>query len=299
MSARNASRQYAYIAEVTFGTTPGTPQTQLFEVTNFDGDMTAEQLTDPSIRSDRQTGFSRRGNSGTEGNIEFALCPDNYDVFLEAVTGGTWTTNVLKIGNTARSFAIEEGFTDIAQFRTFNGVTFNTLKLDVTPDKLVSGSFGFMGSATAAFVGTSIDTTPTAITAKDKFFHEGGTITEGGSAAAFLTGISFEMTNNIAGNYALGNTGYRSMSLGKVSVTGTVTALFESVTLYNKFKGSTDSAVAFTLAAGAETLNFNFPKVKYTSGKLTRGDSGPVLVELGFEAVYDTSSASSLVITRV
>ena len=300
MSAQNSRRQLAFVAESTFGTTPATPQTQLIEFVSFDGDLNAEQLNSASIRSDRQIGFSRRGNLGVEGSLVVELTPDNYDTFLEATLGGTWTTNTLKIGNTARSFAIEEGFGDIAQYRTFNGMTFNTLSMEVTPDALVQASFGLMGSGATAFSGTSIDSTPTAVTKKDVFYHEGGTINEGGSPVAFITAINFELTNNLSGNYALGSTAYRSMSLGRAEVTGTVTALFESVALYNKFRNSTASSLSFILSAGspAETLTFTFPDVRYTSGTLQRGDTGPVLVELGFTAVYDTVSATSMSITR-
>lgn len=300
MSAINAARQYAYVPEVTFGTTPAVPQTKLFEVVDFSLEQTSSQLSDPSIQSNRQTTYSRRGNAGVEGDFSVVMCPDNYDEFLEAVLGGTWTTNVLKVGNEKRSFAVEEGFTDVAQFRTFNGVTFNTLSMEITPDALVQASFSTMGSAASAFTGTSIDVSPTAITPKDKFFHEGGTITEGGSTVAYITAISFELTNGLTGNYALGSTAYRSMSLGKVAVTGTVTALFEDATLYNKYRNNTESTLSVALVAGspAETLTFAFPKVKYTSGALTRAESGPVLVELGFEAVYDTTAASTLTITR-
>ena len=300
MSASNQRRQVAFVPEIVFGTTPGTPQTQLIEIVEFDLDLTSEQLNSTSIRSDRQVGFSRRGNQSAEGNLVVELVPDNQDAFLEATLCGTWTSNVLKIGNTPRSFAVEEGFMDIAQFRTFNGVVFNSLSVEVTPDALVQATFGVMGAGSTAFTGTSIDSTPTAIVKKDVFFHEGGTITEGGLSAAFITGISFELTNNITGNRALASTAYRSMTLGRVEVTGTVTALFESVALYNKYRNSTTSSIALTLTAGspAETLTFTFPDVRYTSGTIQRSDSGPVLVELGFTAVYDTTAATSLTITR-
>jgi hypothetical protein len=300
MAASNSRRQLAFIPETVFGTTPATPQTQLIEFVSFDADLTSEQLNSAAIRADRQIGFSRRGNLSAEGSLVVEMAPDNYDTFLEATLGGTWTTNVLKIGNTARSFAFEEGFMDIAQFRVFNGVTFNSLSMEVTPDALVQATFGLMGSTATAFTGTSIDSTPTAITKKDVFFHEGGTINEGGAPVAFVTGITFELTNNLAGNRALGSSSYRSMTLGRAEVTGTVTALFESVTLYNKYRNSTTSSLSFVLSAGspAETLTFTFPDVRYTSGTLQRADTGPVLVELGFTAVYDSASATSLQITR-
>lgn len=298
--ADNSRRQLAYIAESVYGTTPTTPQTQLVEFTSFDAEFQAEQLNDPSIRADRQVGFSRRGNLSAGGSLGVVMCPDNYDTFLEAALGGTWTTNVLKVGNNVRSFAFEEGFNDIAQYRVFNGVMLNTLSMEVTPTSLVNATFGLFGSTASAFTGTSIDTTPTAVTVKDKFFHEGGVIQEGGSTVANVTGINFQLTNNLTGNYALGNTGYRSVSLGRVEVTGTVTALFENVTLYNKFRNSTDSSLSFQLTAGspAETLTWAFPKVKYTTGSLQRSDSGPVLVSMGFTSVYDSTAATSLSITR-
>lgn len=299
-SAQNASRQYAYVVESTFGTTPVTPATKLFEVVTFDANLNADQLTDPSIRADRQTSFSRRGNLGAEGDIEVVLCPDNYDWALEALLQGTWASNTLKVGSTARSFSIEEGFMDLAQYQVFTGMSFNSMSMTITPDDLVTASFGMIGYGASALSGTSIDASPDPITIKDKFFHEGGTINEGGSAIAFMTSINLEITNNMSGNYALGNTSYRSLSSGKVDVTGTVTALFESAALYNKFKNGTDSSISFTLTAGspAETLTFNLPKVKYTSGGFTRGTDGPVLVELGFTAVYDTTAQSTIVITR-
>jgi hypothetical protein len=299
-TAQNSRRQYAFIAEATYGTTPATPQTQLIEVVSFDADLQAEQLNSATIRADRQIGFSRRGNLGVEGTLEIELVPDNFDWAIEAVLGGTWTAGVVKVGNTERSFSIEEGFTDLPEYRVFNGVVVNTMSMEVTPTALVTASFGLIGKGTSALSGTSIDSTPTAITKKDVFYHDGGTISEGGSPIAYVTAISFDVTNNMVGNYAIGNTSYRSVSQGRVEITGTLTAMFEDEVLYNKFKNSTTSQISFTLSAGspAETLTFAFPDVRYTTGTITRADTGPVLVALGFTAVYDSASASTIVVTR-
>jgi hypothetical protein len=300
MSAVNQLRQYAFVPEVTFGVTPGTPQTQLIEVVSFDGNLEPSQLSDNSIRPDRQVAFSRRGNNAAQGSMVVKMCPDNYDVLLEAALMGTWTGNTLKIGSTKRSFAFEEGFTDIDQYQVFNGVTFNTFEIKVDTENLVEASFGFMASGVTALTGTSIDSTPTAIVTKDKFSHEGGTVSEDGSPLAHITAVSLTLNNNYTGNYAIGNTSYRSVSPGKASVSGSLTALFESPAFYNKFLNSTDSVISFTLAAGspAETLTFKVSKVKYTSGTLQRGETGPVFVELGYEGVFDTTDATTLMITR-
>ena len=289
--AQNALRQYAFIAESTFGVTPGTPQTQLFDPVSFDGDPQSEQLNSNTIRADRQLGFSRRGNQSAAGSMEVELCHAKYDSFLEAFTGGTWAANELLVGNTARSFAIEEGFTDLVQYRVFNGLMFDTFSVSITPEALVTGTFGFMGSGVSALTGTSIDATPTAITPKATYFHEGGTISEGGSTVAYVTGLQFEVKNNLAGSYALGSTSYRSIALGKVEVTGTVTALFESATLANKYANNTASSITATIGDGTNTMTFGFPDVRYTGLKMQRAASGPVLVELTFTGVYSTNTS--------
>lgn len=301
MSAQNSSRQLAFIPEVTYGVTPtGTPQTQLIEFVDFTAELESETLTSNSINASRQVQFARRGNKSAAGDLTVELTPDNFDVFIEAVLGGSWATNVVKNGSTKRSFTFEEGFADIAQYRTFNGMIINSMSMDVTPDGLIQASFGLVGAGSTAFTATSIDSSPTAVTKKPVFYHEGGTFNEGGSAVAYISGISFEITNNAAGNYALGNTSYHNVSMGRIDVTGTVTAYFPDPVLYNKFYNNTASNLSFTLAAGSpsETLTFSFPDVRYTSGSLQRGADGPVTVELGFTAIYDTTAATTMSVTR-
>ena len=297
--AQGSRVQVAYVVESSFGVTPATPQTQLIDFVNFNGNLNAPSIVSNSIRSDRQIADSRRGNVSTEGSLEVELCPGSYDSFMEAVLQGTWTANELEIGTTQRSYAIEQGFTDIAQYRVFNGSVFTSFSLEVTPNGLVTGSFGFMGSNTTDFSATSIDTTPTAVPVKPRFFHEGGTFKEGGVTVGYLSSITLDLNNNATANSALGVNGVRSITSGRANVSGKVTALFEDVTLYNKFRSNTDSAIEFTLVAGAESLTFLLPKVKYTAGTIPMNSDGPISVELDFQAVYDTVEGTTLKITRV
>lgn len=292
--------QLAFIPEVVYGTTPATPQTQLLDFSSASLGLNPTAITDPTIKSNRQKSYSRRGNVSTEGTLDVVLRPDNYDAFLEAALQGTWATNVLKVGNTQRSFAIEQGFTDIAQYRVFNGSVVSTMKISVPVSGLVTAQFGFSGANTSAFTGTSIDSTPTAVADKPGFFHEGGTFKEGGVVVGFLSAIEFDLNNNVQPQYALGVLGARSVTSGTVSVTGKVTALFEDVTFYNKFVNNTDSTIEFTLLTeGAESMTFLLPKVKYTSGSIPVQNDGPLTVEMNFEAIYDSTEGSVLTITRV
>jgi len=296
--AQGSRVQLAYIAEATFGTTPPTPQTQSIEFSSFTGTLNADALVDPSINPSRQVSYARRGNTAAEGELTVVLCADNYDAFMEAACMSTYTANVLKIGTTRTSFAIEQGFTDLAQFRVFNGMVVNTMTITVPVDELVTATFGFMGTGTSAFSGTSVDITPTVITVKDKFFHEGGVFKEGGTTVGYLSNIEFTLDNGYQQSYALGATTVREVAAGTLELTGTATALFESVAFYNKFVQNTDSSIEFTLTAGAESLAFLIPKVKYTSAAIPVDGDGPLVVEMGFNAIYDATTTTSFRITR-
>lgn len=300
--AQGSRRTVGYIAETTPGTTPASPQFVGLEYVDFDLALNTENLSDPSIRADRQTSYSRRGNASTDGTLSVVMCPDNFDTLLEAALQGTWTSNQLKIGTTQRSFAFEEGF-DFGtnqRYRVFNGVVVNTLAMEVTTDALVTASFGLLGHTVTEFGATSVDANGYTVPAtKDKFYHEDGTFNEGGAPVGYLSSIAFELTNNAVGNRGLGTTGFRDITSNKVGVTGSVTALFESVDLYNKYRNDVDSSLQFTLNANAESLTFFFPRIKYTSGTITStGDAG-VTVEMAFEALYDNTAGNTLVITRV
>ena len=296
--ATNSQRRITFIKESTFGVTPTTPQTQELEIVGFDGELTADTLVSKSINANRQVSRSRRGNTSTEGSLSFELTPDNYDWLLEAIFQSTFTTNVLKVGSTQPSFSIEESFLDIDQHRVFTGTVFNNLSVSATTDDYVTPEATFIGAAVGAFSSTSIDETPTAVTAKDRFYHEGGTFNEGGSAVGTLTSIKLDMTNNVSGNKALGTVGYRNITSGRFQLTGTVEGTFESAAFYNKFKNNTESSLEFTLVAGEQTLTFKISKLNYTEGKIDASGDGPCIVNLNFTAAFDATDASTIVVTR-
>jgi hypothetical protein len=296
--ATGSRKQVAYIAEATFGTTPATPTTQLIEVVDFSGSLNTPLLTDPSINANRQVTYARRGNESVQADLDVVACASNYDGFIEAAFQGTWATNVLKLGTVQRSFAIEEGFTDIGQYHTFNGCVIDSMQLSVSTDNFVSIKFSFLGANESAFSTTSICTTPTAVTSKPKFYHVGGTFKEGGTAVGYLTSVQFQLNNGLDASNALGASGVRAITSGRAELTGKATALFEDATMYNKFKNNTDSSIEFTLTDGTNSHAYLLPKVKYTKAQINGNSDGPLVVELDFTAVYDTTTATSLRLTR-
>lgn len=300
--AQTSTSTLAYVQETVLGQTPASPAFKPLARTDFTGGLSTENLTSETIRPDRQTVYSRRGNSSVEGSFSVELSPDTYDEFLQAVTQGTWTANKLQIGKIQRTFAVEQGLELEGgyQYRVLNGVAVNTMSMEITTGDLVSASFGLVGMTETDFSASSADANGYEIVPpKDIFYHEDGTFREGGVDVGYLSAINFEINNNVTGTRALGTTGFRNVTSGKVSVTGSVTALFESTALYNKFVNNTDTSLGFTLTAGAESLQFEFHRIKYTNANITASGDAGVEVEMDFEALYDATAGNTLTITRV
>lgn len=91
MSASN-SVSWRYIAEVTFGTTPGTPT--MVEVLRTGGtlDGKTDTVTSKAVRSDRMTQGIFRTGQRAEGTMDVEFAYGQFDDLLQACFCGTWTS---------------------------------------------------------------------------------------------------------------------------------------------------------------------------------------------------------------
>lgn len=133
------------------------------------------------------------------------------------------------------------------------------------------------------------------------------TVEEGGSPIAYLTGVDLTIENNLdGGNYCIGGGGVRrSLPEGKVKVSGTITALFESMALYRKAVAFQETSLKIIWqfgtgagSAGNESLEILLPEIKFSQETpIVEGDKG-ILYKGPFEAYYnDSAQASSIQIT--
>jgi hypothetical protein len=255
------------------------------------------------IRNDRQIVDSRHGLKRIEGDINFELGYGYLDDFLEAALFGSWTTNVLKAGTTAKYFSIERAFNDVAQFMVFKGCMIDRLTLNVQPNAMITGSFGIVGKDVAVS-GATVDAGGGITAAATNAPYDGfaGAISEGGGAVDNITQLTLELQNNLAPSFVVGLDTTPQILAGRSMLTGEVTAFFESATLFNKFLNETESSISFTLtglgSAGDQT--WLIPRVKYNAGNVNvqNADDG-LLVTMPFQALRDSTEATNLKITRV
>lgn len=298
--ASNALTQIGLVTETVFGTTPSTPALTAQRFASASFTLTREELLDDSKTGTRQYAYTQQGNSAVTGQLSSPLAHQNFDSLFESALYSTFTTNVLKIGNTIKSFTIEEAQSDISVYRDYTGMIANGFTVSAPTDGLTTVEFDFLG-LTQTVGSASIDADGyTAQSSKQPFTHCGGTITFDGTPIAYVSAVDLQYTNNLSPAYVWGGCNTNSLIPGRVDVTGTLTAYFASNVLLNAFLGGAYHSLSFTLADGAaNTLKFELPKIKFNGAEAPVDEgSGQRVLTLPFRAVYDTTAASTLVITR-
>lgn len=289
-----------YVAESTYGTTPATPAFTPLCMTGVSLGLTKDALESGKLRADRQVEDLRHGNKQVGGEVNSELEYSTFDEMLEAMAMGTWTADVLLAGVTRRSFTFERFFDlDTDEYHRYTGCEVNTFTMSVQPNAMVTTTFGIIGQDMTTNTSQVAGATYSAPLARSPFDSFTGSINEGGSSIAIVTSIELNWENGIEPNFVLMSDTTIRPADGKSRLTGTLTAYFESKTLYDKFINETSTSIDFTLTDDqASSLQFNLPNVKYTGGNPDVGGDGPVTVALEFTALYSSGDSSQIVITR-
>lgn len=124
-----------------------------------------------------------------------------------------------------------------------------------------------------------------------------GTISEGGTAIATVTGIDLKFENSFDPAFVLMADTAQDMVPGMINLTGSVSMYWQNQTFRRKFLSGASSSLTFTLGATSKTLQFNVPKIYYTANERAYGE-GAIIETLPIQAVLDTVSGSNFVITR-
>lgn len=207
----------------------------------------------------------------------------------------------LKAGTARRSFSVLRDFTDTTtdRFELYTGVELNTLSLTIPVEGMITGSFAAIGKgmsiSNAAPAGATF-TAPTTTSPLDGFH---GALKEGGAAIATVTEVQFTLENGIAPRFTLGSDEAQlRASIDRSNLTGSVTVHAEDASMLKKFLNETESSLELNFIDGAgNAYKVELPRVKYNGGQRDVG-KGPITSNLPFQALYDGTSASQIVITR-
>ena len=294
----------SYVAETVFGTTPATPSLIQLPYTTQSLDLTKERVTGNDIQPDRMPRVDRHGNRSASGDIVVDLRKGDYDPFFESAFMGTFSTNVLKIGTTPKSFTIEDAATDITQFRLFTGMTVSSLAVSIRPNQMVTGTFSMVGK-NMAISGSSVDAVKTASSNNQPFDAYSGSlkiVDAGGvlASSAIVTGFDFTINNALAPTFVVGADTTPQLEYGMATVEGTVTAYFEDAALINRFLNETQTALEVSVddPTGSSDYTFLFPRVKINGASVPVDNPTSRVITLPFVALYDTTETTNIKLTR-
>ena len=296
-----ATTGLAYIAEVTFGTTPGTPQMVSIPKRSSTLDVTKEIINDPTILPDRMERDEKHGNKRVGGNIVVTAQHGQFDDFVEAALGGTWATNVLKTasatGGLERSFTIEESFGNITQFRQNTGCRINTFEVSGSINSYLQWTFGIIGKNMTT-AQTALDLTPTAVVANKPGLTMLSGVVSVAASNVTVTAFSLSHNNNMAGVYGVTADTAAGINWAEVNQTGSITFYFEDLVQYNRFLLETTAAIVITATDGTNTYTFTIPKAKFNSAAVPVSGAGVLFLTMTFKALYDSVSGTTMSVTR-
>ena len=302
--AQGSRSGLSYVAETVFGTTPGTPSLIQLPFTTHSLDLTKDRVQGNDIQPDRMPRVDRHGNRTATGDIAVDLRKADYDPLFESAFMSTFSTNVLKIGTTTKSFSIEDAATDIAQFRLFTGMTVSSMAVSIKPNQMVTGTFSMIGK-NMTISGTSVDAVKTAASSNQPFDAYSGTLKiadAGGvlASSAIVTGFDFTLNNALAPTFVVGSSTTPQLEYGMATVEGTITAYFEDAALINRFLNETQTALEVSVddPTGVSDYTFLFPRVKINGASVPVDNPTSRIISLPFVALYDTTEATNIKLTR-
>ena len=298
--AQGSRSSLSFIVESTFGTTPAGDFTNL-PFSTHSLNLTKDRVAGNDIQADRMPRVDRHGNRQVGGDIVVDLRDGDYDAFLESAMLNTWAANVLKVGVAPKFFSVEDYAADIDQARLFTGLSVSTMGISLAPNQMVATTFGMVGKDMTI---SATQKTQTAASGAAPFDAYSGDISignvGGASAVAIVTALDFTLTNSFAPTFVIGDDSAPSLEYGRAEVEGTMTAYFEDAALINRFLNETETEIEVSVddPTGANAHTFQFPRVKINSADV--GVDGPTsrMVTMSFVALYDTTEATNLKITR-
>ncbi len=229
------------------------------------------------------------------------------------LSGGTLTTEAvgnpitvhmgsqITNGTTLDSYNFEKDYLDLSNVLSLlKGMCINTFNLDVPADGIISGSFGFMGSAEESLTTTggsgygAVGTTVIMTGA-----NHVPNFLENQSELGILS-FSMSLTNNLRTRLQVGTLGVASMGVGSVEISGSLTIHLEDADLYNKYlnQDSTSIVIGVRDAVGNGYV-IELPAIKLIeSTRNAGGKNTDVIGEFEFRAYMHSTEQITVRIVR-
>lgn len=297
--AQGSLHSINYVEEDIYGVPPATPAFKKFRHNSTTLNLTRAAFGSEELRSDRMIADHRAGTRSVEGNIVGELSHLSHDDMLAAALCGDWASNVLKAGAVRRSFTIERFFEDLDDTLRYTGMQVDTLQLSMTTGAVVGMTFGFIGQdMVTPPVSPIVGATYADATTTPTMDAISGSVMEGGLEIGVATEVTLNLSNGLSPRFVIGSARSLEPSIGRSNLTGTLTAFFEDLTLYQKFLANANSSLSVECSDGVNSYTFLIPRLKYTGSDVPVTGEGSISMTMPFQAILDPVLGTNFQITR-
>lgn len=217
--------------------------------------------------------------------------------------------DVLTNGSTKRSRTIERQYLDQspAAYEYFAGQALDSLSLNIAAGAVATYTESWIGAGYSVSASRASGATDTAAPTND-VLNAASNVGRIAIDGTVLTGPNFvktatvQIANNLRRQDAIGSLDAVGIGNGQFAVTGTLSTYFGDKTLLDKVLNNTLTSFDFRLGrtdTNNETLLFDFPSVKFSSGAPTvSGPNADVMLDLGYQAIMDATLQYTMLIER-
>lgn len=303
MAINPADTIYSIVRETVEGTINATPAFKgLDYIPGNEFSIDAKTLSSDVLKQNRamaglaKTGFSATGSLKTQFRRDTSL-----DLLLESALSGTFSTNVLKGGNTDSFHTIEKKMFNGATplYFWYRGMVAKKFGLSVGAGANAEATFDFIGMGRTTGTVAQTGATYTAPTQGPLYTgNDVGTISIAGITGTYMS-LDLSVEHNRDAQFALGSTG--SIHTGTSGFrTVKLTAKLYRTDLSPETVFLPDTPIAVSFQIGAGTGNAYTVALPAVVGSIPKDEvnSSSALVSVEMTAQYDSTSGTDISITK-
>ena len=207
-------------------------------------------------------------------------------------------TYIPQTGHTDKSFTFEQWYSDIEESEVYSGVKFASASISLPATGLVTTEFSAMGKDLARSGVTQYFSSPTAAGTNGIFASVQGALIVNGTEGACITDATISIERAQENAICVGSNSISEMFVGKINVTGILSAYFSDSTLRNYFDDETEVTIVLALttseAKDADAMSIVLPRVKLGSASAADTELG-ITQSIDFTALLKDANTSGLV----
>lgn len=216
------------IPEVTPGVTPTTGAWDTLRLTSNTLSPTVNTQVSDEITESRISQGSVVSSADIQGDLVGELSYGSFDKLLEAAFYGSWTGDVLTVGDTRHTFTVAKNFNDVSVYTLFKGMHVSVFALDIPSDGKITATFTMMGLDYADGDTNTVSTvTPATSTPFMSNLNIGTIMVDGQSleGIACVSALTISLDNSLQAQRCIGNgkIGPGAQIATEAAITGTIT----------------------------------------------------------------------------